>query len=1784
LGGFAGGAWWLWIFVYEELAPLVETNLTQTLSRPVKLGIVESFSLTGLQFGASSIPATKTDPDSVSVDAVEVNFNLLRLALTRNLNLDVTLINPNIYIQQDAQGRWISTRVKAEEKAGPITTDLDTIRFQNGDVVLVPNAAARGTSQKIMPVAAGQVSGFAQFLENNQLIQFALGGQMARGGTLAMQGKYRPSEEYADLQIQTQNLLASDVTRLVPLPLNLQAGRVDGNLIALLRKEQQAKLFGTAALKAVTAKVNQLPQAFINSQGTLRFNSTVVGLDNVSTSYGKIGAIANGVLDTQAGYNISARVPAVTVANAQQTLNIQLPVSASGVVQANVNLTGPIAKPVLLGTVATIKPARIDRVDFSNISTSFAYSTANSSVAFKDIIATPKVGGKITGAGIIQLGTKGGLGFELAAQNIPGDAIARLYGISPQIRIGTVSATTAISGTSTKPQTIVNWQAPQATYPAQGNILIADKNTLIFRDTVVSLAGGIVQATGQLINNRWQASVQANNVQLGRLTQVPPALQAPLSGRFNLSGTTASFQPQAIAATGSGQVQVAGGIVTASNIQLAGGRWQAQLQATGVQLGQLTQVPPALQAPLSGRFNLSGTTASFQPETIRGTGQGRLNVAGGTVTATNIQLDRGRWQAQLQASGVQLGQLTQVPPAFQGALTGRFNLSGTTASFQPGTIRGTGQGRLNVAGGTVTATNIQLAQGQWQALVDASQVQLNKFSDQLRGRFSGQLKVAGTLDSTNLADIRGAGRVRFSQGIGIIQQPLTALVGWDGEKIIVQQATAPNLRASGLIFAKVEGSAPEITGLNLNVQAQNYNLQELPFALPNAVDLVGKADFAGQVSGTLPTPNVVGALRLRDLVVNNLAFEPVLTGNVQVAAGRGVELNATGTQDRIAFNLDPNYRPKSFLIQRDQALAIGQSQGENLLVNIENFPLTALNITPPNPAFGPGPVAGLLTGDFQVNQATYALVGDVAIAQPAIGRIKGDSFVGKISYGNGVASLSNGEFTLNQSRYALAGSLTQTSNGPEFKGQVNIAQGQIQDILTALQFFDLQDLSRGLQPPTYARATALQTVPVGLPEATLLTQLRRFSEIEALLQRQRQQRQNTFSLPSLADLEGTFNGQISVDGSLQKGVAINFDLEGNQWKWGDYDAERVIAEGSFKDGVLTLLPLRIESDETLLAFSGQIGGTQQSGQLQVRNFPLEMVDKFASLPIDVTGKLNATATLAGTIDNPQAVGELQLVEGTLNQSPVKSALGSFSYANARLNFGSNVVVSGPDPIAITGSIPYKLPFAAIAPDNNEISLNVNVRNEGLALLNLFTDTVAWQDGEGQVELQVRGTTQQPIATGIASVNNATITAPALPEPLTDVAGKLQFNFDRILVENLQGKFSRGQVVAQGVIPIFKNLQPNDPDITKPLAVSLDNLALNLPELYQGGASGNVIVTGTALSPIVGGDVRLADGRVLLAEAADTTTTVSSDEEQQNNSGQATQAQIISRSNTPSSEDSGPLPEFNNLRLTLGDDIAIARPPILNFQATGTLTLNGPRNDLRPDGTIRLRRGSVNLFTTQFVLARGYEHTATFSPNQGLDPTLDIRLIAAVPEITQRRVPSSSISSEIAETLSTDVEGLRTVRVQARVTGPASQLFDNLELTSNPSRSQSEIIALIGGGFVDTLGRGDSALGLVNFASSAILGNFQGTVTSLGNAIGLSELRLFPTLTTEERSRASTLGLAAEAGIDISRNTYFSILRILTANQPTQFGLSYRVNEQVRVRASTDFSGESRAVVEYENRF
>lgn len=1064
---------------------------------------------------------------------------------------------------------------------------------------------------------------------------------------------------------------------------------------------------------------------------------------------------------------------------------------------------------------------------------------------------------------------------------------------------------------------------------------------------------------------------------------------------------------------------------------------------------------------------------------------------------------------------------------------------------------------LNVAGGTVTAQG-RAINGRWQGDVKLSQIPLQPFSPDLQGELDGQFTLAGSLSSFSPADIRAQGQARLSQGISIINRPLTAQLQWNGQQIVLQQATATDFSANGTIGVALEGT-PAITALNLNVRLDNFNLQDFPVTVPNSIQYAGLVDFAGRITGTPTAPNVNGTVALRQFVLNNVAFEPLLQGSVRV--NRGVNLDLRGQQDQIAVTLNANYRPIAFDIRRDQAVATGRTRGDLLITELKNFPLNLVQF-PGNTAWlSP---SGTLTGTVAINLDRLSASGQIAIDQLAFGPYRAEQFGGRVSFANGIATLTGAQLRRGATVFQLDLSANLFSPEQSVKGAVKVAKGNVQDVLELLQVFDIADFSRGFNPPSYGTAANLATVPIEQAEESLLNRLRRLAEITAL-QAQQQAQAAESPLPPLEDLTGSFSGEISFNSSARSGIKAEFNLQGDQWQWGRFSADRIVAVGTLENTTVTLLPLRIESGDSVIAYSGQIG-QQQSGQLRIENYPVEQLTALVDLPLDIEGRINATATLSGSLQNPQAVGFLSLINGVLNGTPVEEARASFNYANARLGFSSTFLISGKEPLRVEGSLPYQFTFASVTPASNAVSLDVNVRDEGLTLLNVLTNNqVVWQDGKGIVNLKVRGTVNQPIASGLITIQNTVLQVRALPEPLTNVNGTIRFDQDRLRVETLSGQFSRGEVSAQGVLPIFAPLAADDPDRDRLLSVSLDQIALNLKGLYQGGVNGDIQIAGTAFNPILSGDIRLADGQVLLSDPPEVTSQTATTE------GQSPQ----------------PLVEFNNLRLTLGNDIRITRQPILNFLASGELTINGALNEIRPSGVINLRSGQVNIFTTQFNLVRGYPQTATFLPEQGLDPILNVRMIALVPEATGYRQPTSPLSSEILDNpiATSNFGSLQTVRIQAQIQGPASELDQNLELTSSPARTQSEIVALLGGGFVQTLGRGDSVLGIANLAGSALLTNVQNFI---GNALGLSDFRLFTTLVPDDRRRntrnRNTLGIAAEAGIDITPSLSVSVLKILTSNQPPQFGLRYRINDNLILRGSTDFSGDSRALIEYEARF
>ncbi|AFZ20495.1 translocation/assembly module TamB domain-containing protein [Allocoleopsis franciscana] len=1947
LSGIGGGLTWVWFFVYRQLAPQVETTVTKLLNRPVKLGRVESFSPTGLRFGASSLPATATDPDRASAEAVEVSFNLLPLLTDRTLPLDVTLVKPKAYIEQAKDGKWVDLDIQTLPK-GQLDIKLNVLRIRDADVVLVPRGAS-GNSKKPIPLSLS--SGKALFLNNNKLIQFDTGGELAAGGNLRINGNTIPATGEINAAILGNDLSAPEVGRLIQLPLILQAGAIDGNLEVKSIPKEPLTFLGTAALKNVTAQLDPLPKSFANTTGQLRFKGTQIRLEKVNTLFGQIPAQANGTIDTQKGFNLSAQTQPVQLPQVLQTFDIKtLPVDASAQVKADLQVTGTPNKPVVSGKFTTTNVAQIDKVKFRVIASDF--SVVGSTLSVSNLRALPRLGGLITGNGQVELGEKGGgVTFNFQGSNLPGDAIALTYDFKPPVPLGLISGRTQIVGSFkdadnlratgsanlkiaegfvavrdiqvTKKRFTAQVQAsdlqvgrlaevpPQFRVPVSANLRISGPLTNINAATIqgsgtgsLNLAGGKVRATNiQLANGRFTAQVQASGLQTGRLAEVPPQFRAPVSGNFTLSGPLtefstakvqgsgsaslnlaggtvratnvqladgnftaqvqasgvevqrlanvppqirgpvsgtfnvsgpltelsmatiqgsgtgrlnvaggtiratnvqlakgnftaqvqasgvpverlanvppqvrgpvsgtfnvagdlASLSPSTLQASGSGSLNVAGGTVRASNIQLANGNFTAQVQASGVPVERLGNVPPQVRGPLSGTFNLAGSVANLSPATLQASGSGTLNVAGGTVRASNIQLANGNFTAQVQASGVQVERLAQVPPQFRGALTGDFNLAGSLNNLSPSTIQGSGSGRLNIAEGTINASNVQLRDGRFQANVEAAGVPLASFSPDLRGRLNGQLDVSGSLAALSPNAIQARGQVNFSEGIALIDRSLTAVIDWNGQQqqLQIQQATAEGFQANGVVNVNLANQGLQaIRGFDLNVQANNLNLKQLSANFPTAINVAGQADFNGRIAGSVTAPNVNGTIALRDFAVEGLAFESPLAGSVNTAAGQGLSLNLAGANDRIAVALGSDYQPVSFDIKRGETIAQGQRQGDVLQVTTQNFPIALLKeFTPVPPAIATQPLEGDISGSLDVNLKTFEVsLNNIAITGPIFNVRRNDSS----------PSIDN--------EYLLSGKISRTAAGPEFQNvKLTVKQGELPVVVAALQAFQLinatpANLSFNPQGGTLVTPILLEDVP-------LQTQLRRLSEIKALEQQQREQRETSSVLPDLAKLEGQFTGTVTVDGSLASGITTSINIEGQDWKWDNYNLEQVsvLGEGRFENGVLSLLPLRIQSGNSLISYSGTIGGEAQSGQLQLQNIPIDQLQtvlaKVPNVPpnlVGFTGLLNATATLSGSIQNPQARGVITLADATLNQTNVQKALATFSYNDARLNFNSELLLAeSENPLTIGGSIPFKLPVATVAPASDTLNLNINVQNDGIALLNLFTGgQVSWVDGTGAVQVAVSGILNQQtnrpeqlVAQGNANIENATIQASALPDPLTNVNGKVKFNFNNIeILETLTGQYSGGTVTAVGSLPIA---QRGDQD--ERIAVDIGELGLNLKGLYRGRVQGNVAIAGTVLNPKIGGEVTLFNGDVYLAEQTAAT----------GGGGGGGIGEDATSSNGI---------EFDNLKLKLDRNIQITKAPILNFLADGTLTLNGSLGNIEPQGTIDIKRGQVNLFTTQFRLARGYENTAVFTRKQGLDPILNVRLVASVSEGTQRRLANDPLSAEINDAPSlTGVGSLQTVRIQAKVEGPASQLTDNLELTSSPSRTKSEIVALLGGSFVDTLGRGDTTLGLVNLAGSALLGNVQNII---GDALGLSEFRLSPTIITNEKRRTSALGLSAEAGVDIGRNFSVSVSKELTTDQAAQFGLRYRLNEKTLLRGSTDFSGDSRAVVEYETRF
>jgi len=1212
-------------------------------------------------------------------------------------------------------------------------------------------------------------------------------------------------------------------------------------------------------------------------------------------------------------------------------------------------------------------------------------------------------------------------------------------------------------------------------------------------------------------------------------------------------------------------------------------------------------------------------------------------LAGGTGTVS-FSLNQRQWQAHLATRNLNpTGIFPQLPPHLAQALTSEFTLTGLIPrrfDLDQWQLEGAGQATLGKS--RITFPQLALNNQTLTAQLIPEQVPLAFYSPLLRGNLGGKIDLS--LPLFDLARLEARGAVQLSEGFSIVREPIASVFRWGQGRLTLDQLKGgESLNVQGYLNVNLprllRGQlGPQLLeDFQLAVQATDLDLAEiaplvaefanLTAATPWA-DLRGLADFNGTIKGRLANPMVAGDLRFVDLALNQFVFDPELAGPVRVdrqsgeidLVGRGnlegkdcingeegngdrppseaLPLHLDPCADRLQLTLGNNYRPTAFDIRLGPILAQGYTVDQILTANLVQLPLAQakpflpLQLLPPLVAAQP--LGGNLTGQVRVDWLTKGVSGNIAIENPVFAQLKGDYFAAAIQYNQGALALRDAHLTLGASRYDLSGELIPFGPDPRISGRVVVQNGFVEDIFAALNWRNFSDVVRFAnslgQIPT-GGAGDLRTIAVGSAEATLPEQLSRLSEIRQLNAQRRRASIDNFPLPRLNEIAGAFNGEITFAGPLTAdfdAFTAQAELEGQDWQWGDYQAETVTLLGNLAEGVVRLRPLELASEGGLLSLAGVFSAAEITGQLQIDDFPIITLQDLLPLPpaIGLGGTINLTATLSGDRANPRALGRINILNASVNETPISSATANFSYNNARFAFTANsTLIPEGTPLRATGQIPYQIPIpGTLPPEDHQFRLTAQVSNDGLAILNILTrQNLIWQSGSADVNVDLQGEINPDrfaldslIADGSVVLTDGVIGSKLLPDVITDINGKIALNFDQIDVEAITGKFGGGFIQIAGSLPTFR-ARP----VEHPLTAELEALAIALKGLFSGTIQGNVQILGTALAPAMTGTLGVSDGEMQLLGAA----ALSGGE--------------------PSNAEGNGFMEFQNLRLVLTNDFRIRQTPFLDLFAQGELLTNGTFGDLQLEGAIDLKSGYVNLFTTTLRLDNNYQNQAIFTIFNGLDPFLDLRLVGSVLESSQQSLAVESLSSEISDSR-VGLGSLQNIVVRAEVSGSAFELADTLRnsaqtgarprpqlitLTSSPGRSETEILALLGGSFINSVAGGDGTAlvgGLANIAGTTLFGEAQ---RAIAQALTLSEFRIFPAQVINEDNSAGGLGVAVELGKTVADHVSLSVLQFITPpGIATRYNIRYRVNDNFTIRGSTDFQGDSRTSIEYETRF
>ncbi len=626
-----------------------------------------------------------------------------------------------------------------------------------------------------------------------------------------------------------------------------------------------------------------------------------------------------------------------------------------------------------------------------------------------------------------------------------------------------------------------------------------------------------------------------------------------------------------------------------------------------------------------------------------------------------------------------------------------------------------------------------------------------------------------------------------------------------------------------------------------------------------------------------------------------------------------------------------------------------------------------------------------------------------------------------------------------------------------------------------------------------------------LPADELLDRLIRTPLELALQLEETEVGQLPFEIVRETDAEGLVTAELTLDGTLlEPDSQAHVDLD--DFGWNQYRDIFVDLQASFADRMLTLDEFRIEWDaDEILAARGRVPIPSKAlvENRSMENLPIDFtlelkpidVDKLSAIDYAFTqiqGTITGHLRLGGTLRSPKIESRLAVVDALFSDDFRGTAAIWLWTDEGRLR-GGTMACREAQPI-LTGQydLPVDLDLIELAAGGSpladgplEASLEgSNVPVEQLVPMPLLDEWIAAPEGYLQIDLGLEGTWEQPQPYGSLGLEEGAVTIIEYGRRFRNIrlATRLdeeRFTLRKFHLEDIDGALDvSGTTQLDGLMPTEFSAEATTDEF------NIAGLATDFPA----SVTSETEISGERVGESLRADIDVTDLNVEITEA-----------DQQGTHPTDLSGDIVV-TEADDIEDATKISEYLTEGTTGGGlsniqfDVEVERDSFvrhsngyLNFSADISGQLQGGQTILT--GQVDSIRGEFEFLGRQFQIPRR-ETIVQFTGASPPNPRLDVMANYPLP---------SNVVAELPPPVPEDPA------IQVQVTGNATN--PNLEMTSDPTMSETDIVfVLMTGRAPTTAGVGESQ-GVASQAAAAAGGIFAGLLQQqLSQTIPVDVLR------------------------------------------------------------------------------